>query len=94
MGRGDKGNVGFIGIGTMGREMVRNLLKAGHTIRAFDLNEAAITDVTKEGAARAMNPADAAQGADIVITMLPDTSHVEAAVYGEHGLLQSPPRAG
>lgn len=91
MGRNDKGNVGFIGIGTMGRQMVRNLLVAGHAVRVFDLNEAALADSVKEGAAGANSPADAAQGADIVITMLPDTPHVEATVYGEHGLLKSPP---
>ncbi|MBR1227558.1 NAD(P)-dependent oxidoreductase [Bradyrhizobium sp. AUGA SZCCT0176] len=91
MGRDGKGSVGFIGIGTMGREMVRNLLKAGHAVRAFDLNEAAVADVAKDGAVRAQNPADAARDADIVITMLPDTPHVEAVIYGEHGLLKSPP---
>jgi 2-hydroxy-3-oxopropionate reductase len=94
MGRDGKGNVGFIGIGTMGREMVLNLLKAGYAVRAFDLSEAAVADVAKQGAARAGNPADAARGADIVITMLPDTPHVEAVIYGPHGLLQSPPPGG
>lgn len=93
MGRNDKGSVGFIGVGTMGLEMVRNLLKAGHAVHAFDLNEAALADIVQEGATRAKNPADAAQGADIVITMLPDTPHVEATVYSEHGLLKSPPPA-
>ena len=91
MGRDGKGSVGFIGIGTMGREMVRNLLKAGHAVRAFDLTEAAVADVVTDGAVAAQNPADAARDADIVITMLPDTPHVEAVVYGEHGLLKSPP---
>lgn len=91
MGRNDKGNVGFIGIGTMGREMVRNLLMAGHEVRTFDLNETALADSAKEGAVRAKSPADAAEGADIVITMLPDTPHVEATIYGEQGLLKSPP---
>jgi len=90
MGRDGKGNVGFIGIGTMGREMLRNLLKAGHVVRAFDLNEAAVADAVKQGAAGAQHPADAARDADIVISMLPDTPHVEAVVYGEQGLLQAP----
>jgi 2-hydroxy-3-oxopropionate reductase len=49
MGRNDKGSVGFIGIGTMGLEMVCNLLKAGHAVRAFDLNQAAVADVVKVG---------------------------------------------
>jgi 2-hydroxy-3-oxopropionate reductase len=91
MGRDGKGSVGFIGIGTMGREMVRNLLKAGHAVRAFDLTEAAVADVMTDGAVRAKNPMDAARDSDIVITMLPDTPHVEAVIYGEHGLLKSPP---
>ena len=91
MGRDGKGSVGFIGIGTMGREMVCNLLKAGHAVRAFDLTEAAVADVVTDGAVRAQNPMDAARDSDIVITMLPDTPHVEAVIYGEHGLLKSPP---
>jgi len=91
MGRDGKGSVGFIGIGTMGREMVRNLLKAGHGVRVFDVVEAAMADVVSEGAVGARNPADAARGCDIVITMLPDTPYVEAVVYGEDGLLKSPP---
>src|SRR5262245_21779745 len=91
MGRDGKGSVGFIGIGTMGREMVRNLLKAGHAVSAFDISEAAVADVVKAGAIGAQNPADAARNSDIVITMLPDTPHVEAVIYGEYGLLKSPP---
>jgi 2-hydroxy-3-oxopropionate reductase len=91
MGRDGKGSVGFIGIGTMGREMVRNLLKAGHVVRAFDVVEAAIASVVSEGAVGAKNPADAARGCDIVVTMLPDTPYVEAVIYSEDGLLKSPP---
>jgi 2-hydroxy-3-oxopropionate reductase len=91
MGRDDKDTIGFIGVGTMGREMVKNLLKAGHAVRAFDLNEAAVADVVKAGADRAVGSADAAHDADIVITMLPDTPHLEAVIYGHDGLLTSPP---
>ncbi|MGH6739949.1 MAG: NAD(P)-binding domain-containing protein, partial [Bradyrhizobium sp.] len=90
MGRNGKGSVGFIGIGTMGREMVRNLLKAGHTVVAHDIAEAAIADVVAAGATGARSPAETARGADIVITMLPDTPHVEAVIYGDDGLLKSP----
>jgi len=75
----------------MGREMVGNLLKAGHAVAVFDLSEAAVADVVGEGALRAQDPADTARDADIVITMLPDTPHVEAVIYGERGLLKSPP---
>ena len=75
----------------MGREMVGNLLKAGHAVAVFDLSEAAVADVVGGGALRAQDPADTARDADIVITMLPDTPHVEAVIYGERGLLKSPP---
>lgn len=83
--------IGFIGLGTMGREMARNLLKAGHAVRAYDVRSEAVTELAAEGAIAATSPADAARDAEIAITMLPDTPHVEAVVYGEQGLLESPP---
>jgi len=91
MTRDGKGSVGFIGLGTMGREMVQNLLKAGHVVRAFDIVEPAIAEMVSYGAVGASSVSHAAQGADIVITMLPDTPDVEAVIYGEQGLLKSPP---
>ncbi|KAB0266555.1 NAD(P)-dependent oxidoreductase [Microvirga brassicacearum] len=93
MGRGDqRGKVGFIGLGTMGREMAINLLKAGHAVYAYDVRKDAIGDLLPHGASAAAHPADAAREADIVISMLPDTPQVEEIVYGENGLLASPPR--
>jgi 2-hydroxy-3-oxopropionate reductase len=92
MGRNEEtGTIGFIGLGTMGREMARNLLKAGHTVRAFDVVASAVDALTSAGAIAASNPADAARGADIAILMLPDTPQVEEVVYGPHGLLAAPP---
>lgn len=88
----ETGSVGFIGLGTMGREMVRNLLKAGHEVTVFDIVEDAVAALAAEGATPAKSPADAAAGADIAITMLPDTPQVEDVIYGEGGLLASPPR--
>ncbi|WP_018260468.1 NAD(P)-dependent oxidoreductase [Methylobacterium sp. WSM2598] len=85
------GCVGFIGLGTMGREMVRNLLKAGHAVQAYDVRAEAVAELASDGAVTATSPADAARGADLAITMLPDTPHVEAVVYGEQGLLKAPP---
>ena len=86
MGQDDKGSVGFIGIGTMGREMVLNLLKAGHAVRAFDLNENAVTDVAKDGAVAAENPADAARGADNRTGFDPDVAnHPRADPVRRHG---------
>jgi len=92
MGRNAQGYVGFIGLGTMGREMAHNLLKAGHKVRAFDVRQAAIDELVAFGAEAATSPADAARDADIAITMLPDTPQVEDVIYGTDGLLASPPR--
>ena len=85
------GTVGFIGLGTMGREMVRNLLRAGYAVQAFDTVAAAIADAVEAGATPATSIADVAQGADAVITMLPDTPDVEAVILGAGGLLEHPP---
>jgi 2-hydroxy-3-oxopropionate reductase len=93
MGRNDeKGIVGFVGLGTMGREMALNLFKAGFAVCAYDVRKEAIDDLATQGATGAESPADAARDADIVISMLPDTPQVEEIVYGEGGLLASPPR--
>jgi len=86
------GSVGFIGIGTMGREMALNLAKAGHRVTAYDVQPEAVLALAPHGIRAATSVADASQGADAVITMLPDTPDVEAVVYGEAGLLARPPQ--
>jgi 4-hydroxybutyrate dehydrogenase/sulfolactaldehyde 3-reductase len=78
--------IAFIGVGTMGAPMARNLLKGGFALRVFDLNVEAAAALAAAGAARAASPADAARGADAAITMLPNGEHVEAAVFGRDGL--------
>lgn len=92
MGRKAQGRVGFIGLGTMGREMARNLIEAGCTVRAYDVRREAIDGLVALGAEPASSPADAARDADIAISMLPDTPQVEEVVYGAGGLLADPPR--
>ena len=92
MGRSDQmGNVAFIGLGTMGQHMALNLLRAGHAVAAFDVRAEAIESLAAQGARAAASPADAARDADIAICMLPDTPQVEEVIYGEGGLLASPP---
>lgn len=92
MGRKAQGRVGFIGLGTMGREMARNLIEAGCTVRAYDVRREAIDELAALGAEAASSSADAARDADIAISMLPDTPQVEEVVYGAGGLLADPPR--
>jgi 2-hydroxy-3-oxopropionate reductase len=86
------GNVGFIGIGTMGREMALNLAKAGHRVTAYDTRREAVDALASAGIHAVSSIAGAAASADVVITMLPDTPDVEAVVYGDGGLLAHPPK--
>jgi 2-hydroxy-3-oxopropionate reductase len=86
-----KAIVGFIGLGTMGREMVINLLKAGYIVHACDVRKEAVEDVAAQGAVAMGSVSAAAAEADIVISMLPDTPQVEEIVLGPGGLLAAPP---
>jgi 4-hydroxybutyrate dehydrogenase/sulfolactaldehyde 3-reductase len=79
----------FIGLGTMGAPMARNLLKGGFALRVFDINPKASEGVVAAGAQAAASPAEAARGADAVITMLPNGQDVEAALFGPAGALES-----
>lgn len=79
--------IAFIGLGNMGAPMALNLVKAGHEVAVFDLVAAAMEAVVKAGARGARSAADAASGAQVVISMLPASQHVESLYLGENGLL-------
>jgi 3-hydroxyisobutyrate dehydrogenase len=79
--------IAFIGLGNMGAPMARNLLKAGHDLAVFDLSPAALQSVTEAGGKAAADAAMAVADADIVISMLPASRHVEGLYLGEAGLL-------
>ena len=87
-GLGMDRTIAFIGLGTMGRPMASNLLKGGLTIRAFDIEPGAVDALASAGATPTGSPAEAAQGADLVITMLPNSSHVDEAVFGLGGIAE------
>jgi 2-hydroxy-3-oxopropionate reductase len=92
MERSDRqGSVAFIGLGTMGQHMALNLIRAGHAVTVYDVREEAIGGLVAHGATAAASPAAAAKDADIAVSMLPDTPQVEEVIYGEGGLLASPP---
>jgi len=82
--------VGFIGIGVMGRPMTLNLLKAEHhvTIYARHPDKPGVQEVLNAGAKLAPSPRAVAMASDIVITMLPNSPQVEAVVAGPNGLLE------
>ena len=80
--------VGFIGLGIMGRPMSKNLVKAGHEVVVFDFNKEAVADLVSCGAKAAESGKEVAQKCDVVITMVPNSPHVRAAVLGENGVAE------
>ena len=81
-------NVGFIGLGTMGAPMARNVLKKGHALTVFDVAPAAMSALVAAGARAAATPAGVAEASDVVITMLPDAPDVERVALGRDGIVQ------
>src|SRR3989442_11101321 len=79
--------IGFIGTGTMGQPMLSNLVKKGHSVVAYDVVEPALESAVKRGAVRAGSAAEAAKVSELAITMLPSSSHVEAAYLGAARIL-------
>ena len=79
--------IAFIGLGNMGGPMALNLHKAGHQVSAFDLSNSAREKFAANGLAIAASAVDAVRGAEVVISMLPASQHVEALYLGETSLL-------
>jgi len=79
--------VGFIGLGIMGAPMAGHLIKGGHTLFVHDV-KAPPAELTDAGATVCASAAEVAKNADIIITMVPDTPHVAAVLFGENGVAQ------
>lgn len=80
--------IGFIGLGIMGKPMVRNLLKGGYSVTVHDINAASVAELTSAGATEGGSSLNTASQSDVIITMLPDGPDVEKAVLGENGILE------
>ena len=81
-------NIGFIGLGIMGKPMAKNLLKAGHTLVVYDVVAAPVKEMVEAGATAGTSPKDVASRNDLIITMLPNSPHVKKAVLGEGGVIE------
>jgi 3-hydroxyisobutyrate dehydrogenase len=79
-------DVAFIGLGNMGSGMCANLVKAGHSVRAFDLNPDAIEHATLAGATGAVSVGDCVAGAKYIITMLPAGKNVHSVYFDQEGI--------
>ena len=80
--------IGFIGLGQMGRAMSRNLAKAGHALRVFDIDSEAVQALVADGADAAGSPAEAARGVAFVFTMLQVGPIVEEVVFAGNGIAE------
>ncbi len=80
--------VGFIGLGIMGKPMAKNLIKAGHELVVRDFNPASVQELVDLGAKAAESGAELASQVEVVITMVPNSPHVRAAVLGEGGVVE------
>lgn len=80
-------DVGFIGLGAMGRPMAIRLIDAGYNLAIFDISKEAMTRLEEKGAKSAISPKEVAEKSEIVFTMLPDSPEVEAVVLDKDGIL-------
>ena len=81
--------VGYIGLGVMGTPMSSNLLRKGFEVTVFDIDQSKVPPLLELGATAAGSIAEVSEKSDIVITMLPDSPHVEEVVSGPGGLVES-----
>lgn len=80
--------IGFIGLGTMGKPMAINLLNAGYPLIVNDIDQKTMDELANKGATTSNSYLSIAKENDIVITMLPESHHVEDVVLAANGLLQ------
>ena len=78
--------IGFIGVGNMGLPMSANLVKAGHTVHAYDVVPANLKQAEEEGSVAVGSIAEACDGAEAVISILPEGEHVRDVYLSESGV--------
>jgi 2-hydroxy-3-oxopropionate reductase len=82
-------NIGFIGLGVMGKPMAKHLVAAGHRLTVHNRSRGAVDELVAAGATAAGSPAEVAKASTVVITMLPDTPDVERVLTAADGVLSS-----
>lgn len=81
--------IGFIGLGVMGKSMVRNLLKAGYEVHVYTRTKEKADELLSEGAIWAAAPKEIARKADLIISMVGYPSDVEEIYFGSDGLIEN-----
>ena len=80
--------LGFVGLGIMGKPMAGHLVKAGYRVHVYDTNPAPVKELVAAGAVACGNSKEVAQKSDIIFIMVPDTPDVEAAIFGPKGVAE------
>jgi 2-hydroxy-3-oxopropionate reductase len=86
-GANDMSNIGFIGLGIMGKPMAANLIKGGHTLY-LNSRSGVPQELTAAGGKACGSAKEVAQQADVIITMVPDTPDVEKVLFGANGVAE------
>ena len=82
-------NIGFVGVGIMGKSMVRNLMKAGYELHIYARTKSKVEDVISEGAVYHDTVGDCASNVDVMISIVGYPKDVEEVYFGEKGILNS-----
>lgn len=85
----DKTTAAVIGLGSMGLGMALSLLREGITVVGCDVVAASVAKLVEAGGKAAANPAEAARGADVVISVVVNAAQTEGVLFGEHGAAES-----
>ena len=85
-------DIGFIGLGIMGKPMARNLMKAGYALTVYDVVGTTVEELATDGATPASSCREVASKNPVVITMVPDSADSEAAILGPDGVLEGASR--
>lgn len=80
--------IGFVGLGIMGKPMAINLVKAGHEVYGYDFVQENIDALVEAGGHAVASGKEAAENGELVITMLPNSPHVESALFAEKGIAE------
>jgi 3-hydroxyisobutyrate dehydrogenase len=80
-------NIGFIGLGIMGKPMCLNLLKSGYSVTAYNRTKSKMDEIVRKGAKAADSPGQVADRSDIIITIVTDSPDVEEVILGKEGVI-------
>lgn len=80
--------IGFVGLGIMGKPMAKNLIDSGYSLTVFDINQKAVDELVTYGCIKANSGKEVSESSKYIITMVPDSADSEKAILGDNGVLE------